>query len=35
MGDENKKEKKTQKLKVINIGREIFQLFFILEELIN
>jgi hypothetical protein len=35
MGDENKKEKKIQKLKVINIGREIFQLFFILEELIN
>jgi len=28
MGDENKKEKKIQKLKVINIGREIFQLFF-------
>jgi hypothetical protein len=35
MGDENKKEKKIQKLKVINIGLEIFQLFFILEELIN
>ena len=33
MGDENKKEKKIQKLKVINIGLEIFQLFFM--ELIN